>query len=67
MKKNTENENNGENGKSDSGRLFQLYLARVATVDTRSTMRTDVSPLFEAALKEAKTALAVFQKAVGDE
>lgn len=58
---------NNENKEVNVERLFQLFVARVAAVDTRSTMRTDVSPLFEAALKEAKTALAVFEGAIGNE
>lgn len=58
---------NNENNEVKVERLFQLFAARVSSVDTRSTMRTDVTPLFEMAMKEAKTALAVFEKAVGDE
>lgn len=55
---------NNENNLVNVEMLFQLYVARVAAVDTRSTMRMDVSPLFNAALKEAKTALEVFDNGI---
>ena len=44
------------------GRLFELYLARVAQVDTVHTVRRDIRKMFEIAFDEAVAALEVFEK-----